>query len=198
MNAPIQLVLRLADRPLPPPAGDMHDRLGASLRHARTCTWAPVADLLKPKPSTDSSTSALRAKAAWRWGNGAGTTGLRVGLVFREGDQVWLPHPAPGEVSPTTGLDLRDVAIWLNAFRLSTEQRLAHLDIQEQHFSVQSTATSRIITAMDWDGTVEDRLKIPRRGDLDALPAHIEAIARAAQELELALPGLERVRGLVG
>lgn len=196
MNASIQLVLRLSDRPLPHRTGAIHDRLGATLRHARTCTWAPVADLLDPQSS--SSGDALPENAARRWANGAGTSGLRLGLIFSQGDQVWLPHPAPGEISPTTGLDLRDVAVWLNAFRLSAEQRLAHLDIQEQHFSVQSTATSRVLTAVDWDGTIEDRVTLPRRGDLDALPAHIEAVTRAAQALDLALPGLERVRGLMG
>lgn len=184
------LVLRTAPTPPPSPTGDVLADLRARQRHAHTADWLP-ANQVDPVLDLDA------------WVHGGSPTGLRMGLCFVDGDGgVALPHPAPGEISATTGLTGDTVTPWLRALALALRGQASSVHLDAERFVVDADLRIR---ALDPDGTEEscfsldpDALALQLASLIAPLPALVRAAEQAGHAVPLRLPDLtEAVRVLL-
>ncbi|MFT7519242.1 MAG: hypothetical protein ACI9MC_001382 [Kiritimatiellia bacterium] len=140
----LQLLARCSDGPPDIVQSGLTAKLAALNRHAASCSWHPTASLDNPKDLQ-------------RWCDGRGPMGVKMGFVFAVNGDIWLPHPAPGEISPTAGLLWSDSLVWAKA--VAEQPPLRSFTIQEQHFDLHTISTRHIrLRALDWDGSVESQI----------------------------------------
>lgn len=164
------LVLRTAAVALPERTGDLGRDLAARRRHAREVRWVAARDHLRDGILDEAG------RRAWTRG------GRRSGIVFLRGTEVFLPHPAPGEISPTCALGGGGLSAWLDGLLRACSGRRTRVDIDGERFELTPTSDGIILTAHDIDGTEEARILV----DASRLPQRLTEIRQAADAVERA------------
>jgi hypothetical protein len=180
------LVVRVSDTPPPAADGPMLGRLIAQQRHAALTRWVTGEQVLS---------GGLNELEQWK--NGAGPDGRRIGLVFGDGDSVFVGHDAPGEISPTVGLGLADVATWVSAVTRAIASGREPLDIQGERYDVRVKDGIIEVRALDWDGVIEAAASEALGPFLDGLEVAAITAANLAAVAAVAgspLPGAETLR----
>jgi len=191
------LLLRTAPQPPPEPTGSLIADLRATQAHAALTRWVPASRLLQA--------GSLPEPARQAWLRGRAPTGLRLGLVFAQGERPFLPHPAAGALSATCGLSGDTLTPWLRGFVLAFSGTRVVVQLDAERFSLEPRADGRLrVRAIDPDGTEEARLILDRGPTLASLCAEanaVPALLEAARDLGHPFPDadvLEAIRALHG